>query len=235
VLTAVSTGGLIYAVNGFQPPVDLSGEARNPRRDVPRAILISIGVAVLLYLLLQFAFLVAIPDSALAHGWNGISFTSPFGQLALLLNLGWLSSLLYADAVLSPGGSEFVGTAQGARATYALVGVPIFFAVRTKDRPLAADLRAGAWLVVYLLGLLGLSVLGSFGGNRSLGAPWDSIVVGVLSVAVYLWAVRAGRRHIEETAGRDVGDSASVSDALTAVAAGRSSERAGEEAVAVTG
>jgi amino acid transporter len=63
VLSAVATGGLIYSVNGFQPPVDLSGESRNPRRDVPRSILTAIAAAVLLYLLLQFAFIVAIPDS----------------------------------------------------------------------------------------------------------------------------------------------------------------------------
>ena len=47
VLSAVAGGGPIYSVNGFQPPVDLSGEARNPRRDVPRSILVAIGAAVL--------------------------------------------------------------------------------------------------------------------------------------------------------------------------------------------
>ena len=120
VLSAVASGGLIYSVNGFQAPVDLSGEARNPRRDVPRSILVAIGAAVLLYLLLQFAFLVAIPDSQLAHGWGGLNLTSPFGQLALLLNLGWLASILYADAVISPAGSEFVGVAESGRTTYAL-------------------------------------------------------------------------------------------------------------------
>ncbi len=120
VLSAVAGGGLIYSVNGFQAPVDLSGEARNPRRDVPRSILIAIGAAVLLYLLLQFAFLVAIPDSQLVHGWGGLDLTSPFGQLALLLNLGWLASILYADAVISPAGSEFVGVAESGRTTYAL-------------------------------------------------------------------------------------------------------------------
>jgi L-asparagine transporter-like permease len=121
VLSAISTGGLIYAVNGFQPPVDLSGEARNPRRDLPRAILTAIGLSVVVYLLLELAFLGAVPHSLLAaHGWKGIDFTSPFGQLAVLLNLGWLASLLYVDAVLSPSGSELIGTTEGARQTYAL-------------------------------------------------------------------------------------------------------------------
>jgi hypothetical protein len=120
ILSVIASGGLIYALNGFQPPVDLSGEARNPRRDIPRAILVAIAAAAVLYILLRLAFLVAIPHSLLGHGWNGISFSSPFGQLALLVNLGWLSSLLYVDAVISPSRSEFVGTAEGARQTYAL-------------------------------------------------------------------------------------------------------------------
>jgi amino acid transporter len=360
ILTAITTGGLIYALNGFQPPVDLSGEARNPRRDIPRAILLAIGASAVLYILLQLAFLVAIPHSLLAHGWNGISFTSPFGQLALAVNLGWLSSLLYVDAVISPSGSEFVGTAEGARQTYALAknrllpkyflsvpgrsgvprralllnfivgllvliplhswitlvtylsdvfvlsyavsaiaagtfrsaaptrlsgwipgikwiapisfilstelaywsgwtslrvafpvtlgGVVLFFFLRPKDQPLANDvkartglgavrfyfrhffsagdrplindIKAGAWLVAYLLVLVLFSGIGSYGGQGWIGQPYDSIIVAVVSLGIYLWAIWAGTQHIEETAGEDVGDSPAVSDALSAVAIG---------------
>lgn len=336
VLSAVATGGLIYSVNGFQPPVDLSGEARNPRRDVPRSILVAIGASVLLYLLLQFAFIVAIPDSALAHGWHGIDFTSPFGQLAILLNLGWLASILYADAVLSPTGTQFVGTAENGRTTYALaknrllprfflkvddgsgvprralllnfvlgllvliplhswisvvsvigdvfllnyaiasvaagtfrsaaptglagwipgikwiapasflvsteiiywsgwaqikwafpltlIGLLVFGVLRTKDRPLAQELRTGAWLVVYLVAIIVFSYLGgtAFGGNNSIAAPWDSIIVGIFALALYAWAVREGTKHIERTASLDIDDSPVVSEALSLIAQGRS-------------
>jgi len=330
ILSAIASGGLIYALNGFQPPVDLSGEARNPRRDIPRAILLAIAASAVLYILLQLAFLVAIPHSLLAHGWRGISFTSPFGQLALAVNLGWLSSLLYVDAVISPSGSEFVGTAEAARQTYALAksrllpryflsvsgktgvpyralllnfvlgllvliplhswitlvtylsdvfvltyavsavaagtfrsaaptrlsgwipgikwiapvsfilsteiaywsgwtslrvafpvtlaGVVLFFFLRTKDRPIVHDIRAGAWIVVYILALTLFSGIGSYGGQGWIGQPYDSIIVAVVSVGIYVWAVRAGSQHIEETAGEDVADSPAVSDALSAVA-----------------
>jgi amino acid transporter len=330
ILSVIASGGLIYALNGFQPPVDLSGEARNPRRDIPRAILVAIAASAVLYILLQLAFLVAIPHSLLAHGWKGIDFTSPFGQLALAVNLGWLSSLLYVDAVISPSGSEFVGTAEAARQTYALskngllpryflsvpgasgvprrallfnfvvglvvliplhswitlvsylsdvfvlsyavsaiaagtfrsaaptrlsgwipgikwiapvsfvlsteigywsgwsnlrvafpvtlAGVVLFYFVRTKDRPLIDDIKAGAWLVAYLLVLVLFSGIGSFGGQGWIRQPWDSIIVAVVSVGIYLWAVRAGSQHIEETARENVADSPAVSDALSAVA-----------------
>ncbi|MEU6676488.1 APC family permease [Streptomyces sp. NPDC046925] len=119
-LTALAGGGIVYSVNGFQAPLDFSGEARNPRRNVPAAVLTGIGLAVLVYLGLQLAFLYTVPDSLLAHGWQGVNFESPFGQLALVLNLHWLATLLYADAVVSPGGSAYVGVAIDARHTYAL-------------------------------------------------------------------------------------------------------------------
>ncbi|MGR3931872.1 APC family permease [Streptomyces sp. BRA346] len=129
-LTALAGGGIVYSVNGFQAPLDFSGEARNPRRSVPAAVLTGIGLAVLVYLGLQLAFLYTVPDSALGDGWQGVNFESPFGQLALILNLHWLATLLYADAVISPGGSAYVGVAINARHTYALAKnglLPRFF------------------------------------------------------------------------------------------------------------
>ncbi|MFF7634450.1 APC family permease [Kitasatospora sp. NPDC008050] len=119
-LTALSMGGIVYAFNGFQSPVEFSGEVRDPRRDVPRSVLTGLALAVLLYLGLQLAFLVAVPERDLANGWRGVAFDSPFAELALLLNLHWLSMVMYADAVLSPGGSALVGLAATARRTYAL-------------------------------------------------------------------------------------------------------------------
>jgi amino acid transporter len=120
VLTSLAVGGIVYSVNGFQAAADFSGEARDPRRDVPRAIVVGIALAVVMYILLQLAFLFAVPESMLEHGWHGVNFDSPFGQLALILNLQWLSVLLYADAVVSPGGSAYVGVAIDARHSYAL-------------------------------------------------------------------------------------------------------------------
>ncbi|WP_328335052.1 MULTISPECIES: APC family permease [unclassified Streptomyces] len=313
-LTALAGGGIVYSVNGFQAPLDFSGEARNPRRTVPAAVLTGIALAVLVYLALQLAFLFTVPDSLLGHGWHGVNFDSPFGQLALVLNLHWLATLLYADAVLSPGGSAYVGVAIDARHTYALAkngllprffmridprsgtarralllnlavivvfmlpfggwqdivsvmgdmylliyaasavaaavfrahdrerelpradgqvpgvrwiapvsfmvagefvfwsgwhnlrlalplvlaGVPLFLMLRrgAEGPSPRAELRQGAWLVFYLAALTLLSWLGSFGGSGRLPAPYDSVVVAVVSLGVFGWAVRSGAGHL---------------------------------------
>lgn len=313
-LSALAGGGIVYSVNGFQAPLDFSGETRDPRRTVPASVLAGIGLAVLMYLALQIAFLFTVPESLLGHGWHGVDFDSPFGQLALLLNLHWLSALLYADAVVSPGGSAYVGVALDARHTYALakngtlprwfmavearsgiprralvlnllvivvfllpfggwqdivsvmgdmylliyaasavaaavfladpasgtagwvpglrwiapvsfvvaaefvywsgwhdlrlalplvlVGLLVFLGMhRTAmaGRPLAAELRTGAWLVVFLVLLTVLSWLGSFGGSGRLPAPWDSLAVAAAGFAVFFWAVRAGTAWLRES------------------------------------
>ncbi|MBV8784962.1 MAG: APC family permease, partial [Gammaproteobacteria bacterium] len=98
VLTAVATAGIVFSFNGFQSPVNLAGEAHNPARSIPFAVLGSIALATVIYLILQLAFLGAVPPALLAHGWHEIDFRSPFAQLALLVNLQWLAVLLYADA-----------------------------------------------------------------------------------------------------------------------------------------
>ena len=169
-LTSLAAGGIVYSVNGFQAAADFSGEARDPRRDVPRAIVAAIGLAVLGYLLLQLAFLFAVPDSLLAHGWHGVDFDSPFGQLALILNLQWLSVLLYSDAVVSPGGSAYVGVAVDARHTYALAANGVlsrfFLAVETRSGiPRRALLLNLAVILVFLLPFSGWQQIVSVVGD----------------------------------------------------------------------
>jgi amino acid transporter len=116
ILTAVATAGIVFSFNGFQSPINLAGEARAPARSIPAAVLGSIGIATIVYLVLQTAYIGSVPPAMLARmGWNGIDFSSPFAQLALLANLQWLAALLYIDAFVSPSGTGITYTATTAR------------------------------------------------------------------------------------------------------------------------
>lgn len=310
-LSAIATAGIIYAYTGFQGPIDLSGEAKNPRRDVPWSVVAALVLSMVVYLALQFAFLSAVPDSLLGHGWHGVNLDSPYAQLATLLGLGWLSTLLYVDAVVSPGGSALVFTATTARESYAMaknrffpaavarvhdrsgvprralvlnfviglafllpfrnwqsivaatselglfaysisavseaafrrsrpdrvagwvrgmnVIAPISFTVATlivywagwnelrialpvllaaavvyawqqaRERIGWRDARAGLWLLAYLVGLLVLSLVGSFGSAALhwVPAPWDSVVVALVGLGGFLAGTRAARSYLE--------------------------------------
>ncbi len=123
VLQAISTGGVIFALLGFEQAVQVGGESRNPRRNIPLAVIGSAVLGVILYILLQVAFIGALSPSSLSHGWANLTFKNDFGPFAGLakgLGLGWLAVLLYIDAVVSPAGTGLTYTGTSARISYAL-------------------------------------------------------------------------------------------------------------------
>ncbi|QSO47335.1 APC family permease [Alicyclobacillus mengziensis] len=114
-LSAVATAGIIFAYTGFRNAIDLSGEVKNPRRNVPLAILTTIIISIILYILLEIVFIGGVPGKDLLHGWSGVNLRSPFMDIAISINLMWLYWILAADSIVSPSGSSFSYTASNAR------------------------------------------------------------------------------------------------------------------------
>jgi amino acid transporter len=146
VLTAVATAGIVFSFNGFQNPVNLAGEARDPARSIPFAVLGSILLAAMIYVILQLAYLGAVPPALLAKvGWHGVDFRSPFAELALIVNLNWLAVLLYADAFVSPSGTGITYTAGTARMIYGMVRNGTLPAVLGRLHPVYGIPRPAMW------------------------------------------------------------------------------------------
>ncbi len=125
VLTAVATAGIVFAYTGFRQPIELAGESKNPRRNIPLAIFLSIGICALIYAALQIAFTIGVPTQLLndAGSWAGLKFEDDFGPLAALSSLAGLSFLavlLYIDAIISPADTGLIFTGVAARISYAL-------------------------------------------------------------------------------------------------------------------
>jgi hypothetical protein len=145
------------------------------------------------YLLLQVVFIAALPHSAFAHGWANLSFTGkagPFAGLATTVGLGWLATLLYIDAVISPSGTGLIYTAVASRVSY------------------------GLWLPVYLIGMGLISWQGGYcstgpassascGATGHFGLWWDMLVIAAFSLAIYFWAqaVRLPQARTQEYVG----------------------------------
>jgi amino acid transporter len=123
VFSAMATGGVIFAYQGFEQAVQLGGESANPRRNMPLAVIGSMLIGVVIYMLLQVAFIAALDPANLSHGWTKLAFNGlvgPFAGLATAVGLGWLAILLYIDAAISPGGTGLLYTGTSARVSYAL-------------------------------------------------------------------------------------------------------------------
>ncbi|GAO99656.1 APC family permease [Fructobacillus ficulneus] len=106
IFAATTVSGIIFSFNAFQTIINFGSEVKDPTKDISRGIVISLGIAAVLYILIQSTFITAIEPSEIAkYGWHGIDFQSPFADLAILLGLNWLSILLYTDAFVSPFGT----------------------------------------------------------------------------------------------------------------------------------
>ncbi len=133
IFSALSVGGVIFAFTGFQNGLILAGEVKNPQRDIPIAILGAVFIGFVLYFMLQFSFLAAIPQKYLTTGWHALSFPGDFGPLVgltLLLGLGLVAGLLLFDAAFSPFGTTLVYTAATSRILFGMAlnnHLPPFF------------------------------------------------------------------------------------------------------------
>ena len=123
VIAALSVGGVIFALVGFEQAVQVGGESEHPGRAIPRAVLGSLIITAVLYLGLQIVFIGGLRPSQLSHGWANISFAGifgPFAGLATLLGFTWLAWILYADAIISPGSNAFIYVTTSSRISYGM-------------------------------------------------------------------------------------------------------------------
>jgi amino acid transporter len=125
IFTAIATGGIVFSYLGFRQGIELAGESRDPRRNIPIAIIGSVLITAVIYILLQIAFLAAVDPHALttSHGWASLTFKNDFGPLAAIattLGLGWLATVLYIDAVISPADTGLIYTTVTARVSFAM-------------------------------------------------------------------------------------------------------------------
>ena len=115
VFSSVINSGIFYAFYGFNMIAIYAKELDNPQRNIPVALISSILITLVVYLLLQVAFLGAIDTASVAKGWAHLNFTSPLAQLAQMLGLNLLMIILYADAAVSPSGTGMISTGSGGR------------------------------------------------------------------------------------------------------------------------
>jgi amino acid transporter len=121
IFPAIVASGMIYAFNGFQVVTAFASEIKNPKRNIPLAIIISVLVVLCFYLLLQFTFMGAMPSEMLNNGgWVGVNLDSPIVGLTILLGLNFLMVLLVADSIVAPSAVGYTYLGMSSRMLYAM-------------------------------------------------------------------------------------------------------------------
>lgn len=176
IFSAVGTAGVIFAYTGFRAAMDYSGEARNPSRDVPRAMILSVLITVALYTTLEVAFVGGIRwgSSGLPLGdWAdlataGVYASAPFYHLLSVLGVAVLASALLLDSIVSPLGTVGVYVGSSARDLFALaegenVGGKVSEVDRKYGVPRVALLVSLAAGVVFIFAFPNWGELATFG------------------------------------------------------------------------
>ena len=177
---AALTGGVVFGLQGFEQAVHLAGEAREPKRDLSRAIIAAMTIGAVLYTLLQVVMIGGLDPAHIVNGWsmplgNDRSDYGVWYTLALALGAGWLAKVLLLDAVISPAGTGVVYLATTARLSYALGEAP--------EMPTAlATTRKGVPVVSILTGaVVGCVALGPF-------KSWNALVSVVTAATAIMYA-----------------------------------------------
>ncbi len=120
---AALPAGVVFSLQGFEQAVQMAGEARNPRKDLSRAIISAMCIGAAVYIALEVAFIGGLDPQNLAQGWAnpiGKGDFGPYYTLAIAIGAGWLATILLIDAVISPGDTGLIYLATSARLSYAL-------------------------------------------------------------------------------------------------------------------
>ncbi|WP_152668851.1 APC family permease, partial [Geobacillus sp. ZGt-1] len=146
--SAISVGGVIFAYLGLTPIVSVASEAKNPQRTIPIALILSVVLSTIVYVLLQVSFLGSIPTNMLENGWSGIDkeFSLPFKDIATVLGLNWLVFLIVSDAIISPSGTGNIYMSTTPRVVYGWARSGTLFKVFTKVEPKSGIPRPAVWL-----------------------------------------------------------------------------------------
>ena len=177
---AVSAGGIIFAYLGLTPIISVASEVKNPQRTIPIALILSVLLSTVIYVLLQVAFLGGVPTEMLSNGWAGVTkeLALPYRDIALALGVGWLAYLVVADAVISPSGCGNIYMNATPRVIYGWAQTGTFFKIFTRIDEKSGIPRPALWLT------FGLSVF------WTLPFPsWEALISVVSAALVLSYAV----------------------------------------------
>ena len=210
---------VIYAYDGWNGPLYFSEELNDPGRQIPRAMFYGLAGVAAIYLLLNFAFLYAVPlpalaGSKLAAGTVANAIFGPSGErIVRLLVIVSLPSAVNANVLM------------GSRVLYSMsrdgLGIPVAARLNQRGAPFVSIVATGLVAIAFLatgtfetiiaiaafffvanyttsfVGLIRLRLREQNRARpyRTFGYPWTTVLVLLGSLAFLASAVVADRRN----------------------------------------
>jgi amino acid transporter len=180
VFAAIPGASIVFAYLGFEQADQLAGEIKNPKRNLPLAIIIAVLLGTAIYILLQVVFIGAMAPDQLTKGFGGITnpeiIAGPFAAVAALAGLGFWATILRVDALVSPFGTGLIYQTSTSRVGYGLARNRYF------PQPFQwVDRNGVPWFSLIMAFVFGLFFLLPF-------PSWHSLVVLVTGASVLMYA-----------------------------------------------
>jgi amino acid transporter len=181
---SLAVSQLVFAFSGFEMAVITAGETRDPRRNLPFAVLIAIGAAVLLYILIQIVCIGTLPNLSVSE--------KPLADASKLFLGSAGASIITAGVLISSTAVLGISLLAGPRLTFAMAeqnNLPRILA-RTHIRFHTPYIS----VLLYSILVLVLAIAGSFASNLTLSAITKLISYVATCVALFALRRRGGER-----------------------------------------
>jgi amino acid transporter len=180
ILVAISSGGVIFSFNAFKQAAELAGEAKRPNFSIPFAIVGSIVICIIIFLLLQIGFLSVLNPANLSHGWGQLDLANnncPFASVIKQSKILWLLPILFFAAIISPFAAGLMYCTGGARSLFGIAAngcAPKIFLTMNK--------RMIPFYPIWLNFIFGMIIFLFFKG-------WDAIATFLTCLFAFSYAV----------------------------------------------
>ncbi len=176
VFSAMIPSGIVWAYEGFRQALEYAGEARNPHRDVPLALILSILITAGLYVALEVAFIGGID-------WGKVFLQDSQGKYTILIKPGDWQNLAESNWAGSPFYTEL--------ATSGVALLVAFAAILLVDAWVSPAGTMGVYIGTTARSFYGFSRQGYFPEvfgslHKRFQTPWFSMVFTLILALLFL-------------------------------------------------
>src|SRR5262245_4795786 len=173
---------LVFGYGGFEGALIVGGESRNPKRDMPFALLTALLLQVFLYTGVVYVVISTLPDAGASQ--------RPLADAARNSLGGWGASAIAIGPLISTYGYLTANLLHSTRITFALSEQGDFPRLFARIHPRFRTPHVS--ILVYALAVFGFAALGDFRWNAILSAATRLVIYGGMAVALLVLRKRHG-------------------------------------------